>query len=278
MNKTLKLWNTYHTRGIKSEYLFRYMDRNKIDSFLTTKSLYMPLMHRFDDKLEGISTYDITEVRTAYQFSFLDREEDILPDKLEFWKAEKRKSEKILKSIKLKLERTQTSHYVSCWFNSNRESDGMWRFYAKENGFAIKVKRKDFQKEIQKSIKTNLTSENQKIVVGRIVYQDYPRVVEKENTVLYLAFRKDESFSHEKEYRIVIIDPNRDSKKSDHIQYKINGFEGIEIKVIAHPAMSEEEFQKNKKYFESLGDNIIVEKSELEPFYQFYDRINSLES
>jgi len=190
-------WNTYHTKGIRKKYVFRYLDEKKVISFLESKALYMPAMYRFDDKLEGISTYDITEVRTAYDICFVDDEKDINPELLAEWKDLKSKSKKKLSHIGHKLNQTQAAHYVSCWFNSNRESDGMWRFYARENGFAIKIDWKVFQEIIKKSVDSNVTNKEQRVVVGRIKYQDYPGVIEDEqaNTVLYLAFRKDESFA-----------------------------------------------------------------------------------
>lgn len=278
MNKSFKKWNTYNTENINKDYLFRYMSKSKVLSFLETKSLYMPSMNRFDDKLEGISTYDITEVRIAYELCFIDREDEINPEIIEYWKKNKEMSKDKLMYIRDTLKRTQESHYISCWFNSNRESDGMWRFYAKEDGFAIKVNRKQFQDKIETSIPFNGLKEKQRIVVGRIKYQDYPRVIqnEKENTVLYLAFRKDESFSHEKEYRVVLIDLNDDEQKPNNFLYKIDEFDDLEITIITHPAMPESQFQECKASFESLGKNITVQKSELEPFYQFFDRTKKL--
>ncbi len=279
MKKPFEKWNTYNTKSINKDYLFRYMSKSKILSLLETKSLYMPSMNRFDDKLEGISTYDITEVRTAYECCFIDKEDKINPELIEDWKQIKEISKEKLLHISSKLKKTQQSHYISCWFNSNRESDGMWRFYAKEDGFAIKVNRKQFQNKIKSSIPLNDLQEKQRMVVGRIKYQDYPRVIENEieSTVLYLSFRKDESFSHEKEYRVALIDLN-DKEKPDHIVYKINDFEDIEITIITHPAMLEEQYKECKAQFESLGKNIVVQKSELEPFYQFFERTKQLKA
>ena len=255
------------------------MSKNKVLSLLESKSIYMPSMNRFDDKLEGISTYDITEVRIAYEMCFIDKEEEINNEIIEYWRQNKEISKDKLMHIRDKLKKTQESHYISCWFNSNRESDGMWRFYAKEDGFAVKVNRKQFQSKIKMSVTSNNLNEKQRIVVGRIKYQDYPRVIqnEKENTVLYLAYRKDESFSHENEYRIALIDLN-DDKKPNHFLYKIDGFDDLEITIITHPAMSESQFHECKTHFESLGKNITVQKSELEPFYQFFDRTKQLEA
>ncbi|KAA2215747.1 DUF2971 domain-containing protein [Maribacter flavus] len=270
-----KKWNTYHTKGIRKKYVFRYMDEAKVTSFLELKALYMPAMYRFDDKLEGISTYDITEVRTGYDICFVDNEKEINPKMLADWRDLKTKSKKKLSDIGHKLKLTQSAHYVSCWFNSDRESDGMWRFYARENGFAVKIDRKVFQRTIKDSVESNINNKEQRVVVGRIKYQDYPRVIENEqdNTVLYLAFRKDESFAHENEYRVVVIDTTNTEDKQGNLLYKLENFDDLPISIIIHPAMNEGLFRKYKKQFESFGNNITVRKSELEPFYQFYDRL-----
>lgn len=270
-------WNTYHTKGIKRKSLFRYMSKDKLLSLLISKSVYMPTMDRFDDKLEGISTYDITEIKVHYETCFIDREEEIAPAMLKDWKEQKEISASHLKAISKKMIWNQKAHYVSCWFSSDRESDGMWRNYAKENGFAIKVNRKQFQKKVKQSIAINSLSESQSLVVGRVKYQDFPRVIEDEqaNTVLYLAFRKDESFEHEKEYRLVIIDKSEEDKPN-HFLYELENFEELDITIIAHPAMNRDVYIKAKAEFEALGNHIKVQKSELEPFYQLVDRVKEL--
>ncbi len=270
-------WNTYNTTGIKKESLYRYMSLDKLMSLLTTKSIYMPTMDRFDDKLEGISTFDITELQVHYETCFIDREEDIAPAMLKDWKEQKEISASHLKSISKKMVWNQKAHYVSCWFSSDRESDGMWRNYAKEDGFAIKVNRKQFQDKVMQSMALNTLSRKQNIIAGRVKYQDFPRVIEneQENTVLYLAFRKDESFQHENEYRIVLVDKSQEDKPN-FFSYQLENFEELDITIIAHPAMTDDVFLKAKADFEALGEHIKVQKSELEPFYQLVDRVKQL--
>ena len=275
MSLSNKKWNTYNTTGIRKRYVFRYMDEKKVASFLESKALYMPAMYRFDDKLEGIPTYDITEVRTAYHICFIEDEKDINPGLLAEWQDLKAMYKKKLSHIAQRLKNVQSAHYVSCWFNSDHESDGMWRFYARENGFAVRIDRKGFQETVKRSVDSNINKKEQRVVAGRIKYQDYSKVIEDEsgNMVLYKAFRKDSSFSHEKEYRVTIIDTSKE-EKPNHILYTLNGFKDLAITVIVHPAMNDDLFEKHKSQFESLGQNIKVQKSELEPFYRFYDRVN----
>ena len=167
---------------------------------------------------------------------------------------------------------------MSCWFNSDRESDGMWRFYGRDNGFAIRVGRKELQEKVKKSVNHNIDTFKQGIVAGRINYQDFPRVIEKEkeSRVRYLAFRKDESFSHEKEYRVVMVNLTEEAISLGHRMYKILEFDELDIIIIVHPKMSDSGFEKYKKLFESYGENIKVIKSELEPFYKLPDRIKEL--
>lgn len=270
-------WNTYYTKGIKKKSLYRYMAKDKLLSLLTTKSVYMPTMDRFDDKLEGISTYNITELQVHYETCFIDREDEIALAMLKDWKEQKEKSAYHLKAISKKMIWNQKAHYVSCWFSSDRESDGMWRNYAKENGFAIKVDRKKFQKKVKQSLGINSLSQKQNLILGRVKYQDFPRVIEDEqgNTVLHLAFRKDESFEHEREYRMVLVDKS-EGDKPNHFLYELENFEELDITIIAHPAMKDDVYLKSKAKFEALGEHIKVKKSELEPFYQLIDRVKEL--
>jgi hypothetical protein len=112
MGKT-EHWKTYNTTGIKKEFLYRYMSLDKLMSLLTTKSIYMPTMDRFDDKLEGISTYNITELQVHYETCFIDREDEIAPTMLKDWKEQKEKSAYHLKAISKKMIWNQKAHYVS---------------------------------------------------------------------------------------------------------------------------------------------------------------------
>ena len=249
MAVSLKRWNTYHTKGIRKKYLFRYMDESKVISFLESQSIYMAAMTRFEDKLEGISTYDITEVINAYEACFMDEEKDIKKDMLESWKELRQNRLGKLKEISKQLSVVQNCHFVSCWFNSDKESHGMWSYYAKENGFAVKIDRKELQNTFKNSLDINLSNEKQGVVVGRIKYQDFPNVIlnESENQVLYKAFRKDDSFAHEKEYRFVLIDTSLE-KKEDHFLFKLTDFDDLKITIKAHPKMCDKQFKnfKNK--------------------------------
>lgn len=277
MPQELKPWDTYNTRGIRKKYLFRYTNKLKLIHFLTTKSLYLTKMGRFDDHLEGISTFDITELLVAYQTCYIEKESDVVPKLLREWQRHVKNSKKTLARISRDLNFTQNRHFVSCWFNSERESHSMWSYYAEENGFSIKLDRKNFQLLIKQSVKENFIPNEQGVVVGRIKYQDFPRVVyhEEQNLMKYLAFRKDESFSHEREYRVVLIDRTNSAATSDHRLLKIKNFDRLKIEVIAHPKMSDRNFDRISEELQAHGSNIHFRKSELEPFYKFRERISS---
>lgn len=281
MDNNRKQWDTYHTKGIRKKYLFRYGPDWKVTSFLESQSLYMTKMSNFDDKLEGISTYDITELRLAYENCFIEKEKDIIPSMLEEWQRLKARSRDNLIHIFDKVRKTQNAHFVSCWFNSDRESDGMWRFYAGDGGFAIKLERMELQQKVKASLTHNLgLNDHQTIIAGRIKYQDFPRVIEKEkqSQVKYLAFRKDLSFAHENEYRIVLVDVSEEAQGRANETYELVGFNDLQITLIAHPKTSNKRFEKYKSEFESYGENIKVVKSELEAFYQLPERINEIKT
>lgn len=279
MQRSLKEWDTYHTKGIRKQYLFRYGAEWKLKSFLENKALYLSKMSDFDDKLEGISTYDITQLRVAYEFCFVDSENDVNPDLLEDWKRMKGYSARELTQINKKITDSQKAHFTSCWFNSDRESDAMWRLYnSDEMGFAIKLDRKELQESVKKSVSQNITNNRQAIVAGRVKYQNFLTVIdnEKNSQVRYLGFRKDESFAHEREYRVVMIDLNREAVDEKNKLFKLLNFDKLNITVIANPKMLDSIFKEKKKYYESLYENVKIIKSELEPFYRLPDRIKEL--
>jgi len=271
----IKKWGTYHTKFLKHEYLFRYTKKEHIIDMFQYQSLYLTQMDRFDDKLEGISTFDIPELLSSYKDFFQDdiKDDSYSPYYLNLIKEDAKNR---LNNVRKRLLDGQRLHFVSCWFNSNRESDGMWRFYGKENGFAIKVSLKALEKSIQESVDINAVANNQFVRVGKIKYQDFPNVMNNEpsNSVLYLAFRKDDAFSHENEYRIVFMD--RTDYPQNYKFYKIKNFSKLDITIICHPGMEHLEFLEAKIEFEKFGSNIHVKKSELEPFYQLFSRTKEI--
>ena len=277
IKKSLKSWDTYHTKGIRKKYLFRYGASWKVESFLETQSLYLSKMSSFDDKLEGISTYNITELRMAYETCFIDEEHEINPKLIDEWRHLRDRSFDNMLRIKSEMDRTQNAHFVSCWFNSDRESDGMWRLYNSDsNGFALRISRKQLQESVKKSVEENLINHRQAVIAGRVVYQDFPKVIEKEkdSQVKYLAFRKDNSFSHEREYRIVLIDLNPEATDMNNQTFRLIDFHKLDITIIANPSMTDIEYKEKKEQYEAYGDNIRVIKSELEPFYQFAKKLD----
>lgn len=98
---------------------------------------------------------------------------------------------------------------------------------------------------------------------------------EEESQVKYLAFRKDNSFEHEKEYRVVMLDTSS-SGQEDHKRYKITSFNELDITIIVDPEIDDDSFVQLKTELEGLGGNISVVRSELEPFYQFKKRTERL--
>lgn len=271
-----KKWNTYHTQFLKYQYLFRYTKKERIINMLQNQNLYMTRMDRFDDKLEGISTFDITELLTSYKDYFQDDLNDYDGLSPHYKGLVKKDAKERLLKVRQRLMAGQKQHFVSCWYNSNRESDGMWRFYGKENGFAIKVAQNDFQKSLKESVDINATVDGQFVVAGKIRYQDFPNVIKNEetNSVLYLAFRKDIAFAHENEYRLVFV--NQPKTNRNHISYQIKNFSSLFFTIICHPAMEHNEYLKVKEELETYRDNVCVKKSELEPFYQLFSRTKNL--
>lgn len=271
-----KTWGTYHTQLLKKDYLFRYTKKEFVIGFLKTQSLYLTQMSRFDDKLEGISTFDITELLHSYKDYFQDNPLDYDGLSIHYRELVRDDAKKRLYNVRNRLLRGQKKHYVSCWFNSNKESDGMWRNYAKQDGFAIKLELKAFQNRIKKSVDSNITNNNQFVRVGKIKYQDFTEVHsnESKNSVLYLAYRKDLSFQHENEYRVVMVDTKE--RNQEAILYNIKDFSDLEISIICHPGMRHDDYEKAKIELEKYGNNISVQKSELEPFYQLISRTQDL--
>ena len=199
------MWDTYHTRGIRTKHLYRFMKLEWGLEFLKTNQMYMSRMDGFEDKFEGIATGNIVTLGLLplinRNFSYHPQ----LPNK-GIDNIKKIAKQKLI-AARQQLAKIQCSNYVSCWFMSDRESVAMWDLYAGINGLAIQLDRKKFQNRIKEMLLDNkLSFVPKSIVAGKVAYHDFHSISrnQRSHMMKYLPFRKDVSFEHEKEYRITL--------------------------------------------------------------------------
>ena len=170
--------------------LWRYMDFTKFASLLKEQALFFVRVDRLGDLFEG--AFPTTNVKVGPSRYGGD-------------------ASKIHGSLLPHLRGMRRFTAVSCWHESNYESEAMWQRYSREtDGVAIKTSFGD----LIESMKTP-----KRIYAGRVTYIDYARDLVPENDPLLINFYKRRAFEHEKEVRVVhyelpsIQDPENPSKR-----------------------------------------------------------------
>ena len=238
-------WDTYHTQGIKLKYVYRYISFEKLIHFLETNSLFFSRMDKFEDNLEGITPYDITELLGNLGNDFLEEKPNEMLDFI--WKELITRRKKALSAVQDNLN-SQKKKYVSSWFLNNSESMGMWDLYA-PNGYLLKFERS----KLQSIVKSNrgkqrfVNDNNTLLVAGRVNYQDFNEVpfAEQKSKIKYSTFRKHIAFKHEEEYRLLISLPYE--LPLPGIEYNIGNIDDLEFEIIANPRMDRFTYETNKK-------------------------------
>ncbi len=243
------------------------MDIHKFLDFLNTTELSLTRMDLFEDPLEGIP------LKTLIQFS-KDADRDLLTDHrlseiiinqklLEECSSELREQIKLVTTI-------QKSSYVSCWFCSDTESMAMWNLYSNPDSLAVRFKR-NILIDLTRSAYNKTRLQNLTIrsgYCGMVEYQKFDSINYHSNTddfkVAKVVFRKEKSYEHENEFRIVVRTQKTDSPPSQ-IRLNIESLNHLGIKFITHPKMKEWKKENIKRELErfDLGKKILDSKIKL---------------
>ncbi|CAM1341807.1 DUF2971 domain-containing protein [Tenacibaculum amylolyticum] len=270
MKKEEKIkWNTYHTKNIKSKYLYRYVSIEKLISFLNTGSLYFARMDSFEDNLEGIIPYDIVELFANYDDlpSLEERNPEISK---EIWKdIENHRAGKLTKLQESLLNR-QKERFVSCWFLSDAESIAMWDLYATD-GFLIRFDRQYLQNlvKLRKDLQEKIPQDsNDLLVAGRVRYQNFNEVHldEEGKLIRYSGFRKHVAFKHEAEYRFILHKKKNDS---NGIFYSLGDINELKFDLFANPRMKSFTLSTYNDIIKKYNSKFQLKESELKPWLHF---------
>ena len=159
--------------------LWRYMDFTKFVSLLHTHALFFARADKLGDPFEG-ALAELNMLPQVKQALF----PGIEPENID--------------SIYDHLCRLRETTLVNCWYESDVESDAMWRL-AIHTPTSIAVST-DFE-----SLSSSLTCQDM-VFIGRVTYVDYDAQVIPTDNVLYPFFHKRRGFEHEREVRAIVID------------------------------------------------------------------------
>lgn len=177
--------------------LWRYMDLAKFIDLLITKELFFTrqLILSNIDPLEGTYTRGTYELFDTIKINIEGNKD-----------KDKKRARDVLKHATAQMVPIMKRIYCICCLHQNRrESDAMWKIYAKDNqGVAIKCSIDNFLNSIDPLYKD-------KIILRKVVYNDYLSENQREN-ISMPVFHKDISYEHENEVRAIIWDETIDGK------------------------------------------------------------------
>ncbi|HLP53765.1 MAG TPA: DUF2971 domain-containing protein [Fluviicola sp.] len=255
---------------LQEKYIYRYLTFEKLIDFLETGSLHLTRMDCFEDNLEGIEPYEITELD---QIDFLEKLKN--PTELNP-KLSQNNIDLAIQEITTNLRKVQTDIntrqqeiFVSCWILSNVESFAMWDIYGK-SGFALRFEREYFEKLIQDSIhlQAEPTNRLELLIGGTVQYQNFDEMSsnEKESNLPYSFFRKHLSFRHEVEYRIVGCGENLDATG---LKFKLSKFDDSEFEIIANPRLDNLQLRVYQNIVSRYSNTHSLQESKLKKWLNF---------
>jgi hypothetical protein len=166
--------------------LWRYMDLAKFLALLETNAIYLAALRTFDDPFEGHPPRSAIDPMTV-------KPDDLAPEVISQRRATIENNLKIFRA-------SRTSVFASCWHMNDDESAGMWSQYIKSGeGLAVRT---NFERL------THSISAASPIVSGAIVqYIDFETHPTTDYNVVVWGVLKRASFSHEREFRLVSLQP-----------------------------------------------------------------------
>jgi hypothetical protein len=183
-----------------SSKLWRYMDFTKYVSLLSSRGLYFTRADCFEDTFEGAKGLKRNKAKwDAHYMKFFRTAIENPPEdhKCELTDSEvEEQAQRLLRELEVGGESHRKQTFVSCWHESEHESEAMWRLYSSFLANAVAV-RTSFQ-----SLYVSL-GRDPSINIGRIQYIDLKRGYAGVNDAFW---RKRKSFEHEREVRAILTD------------------------------------------------------------------------
>lgn len=211
--------------------LTRYVDIHSFLYFITQNKLRFARLDTFEDLNEGFSVHTAGAVKGVRQRSASIKE---LGDK-----------EKMLQSIaELKQDHTalekqysdyQKNLFACCWYMGEKESVAMWNLYSNTDSVAIRFNA-DHLINLLAEIAAKEDRHFTRMQYGSVEYADLgTHTPEPDNDCI--GFLKDDSFSHEQEFRFMTERNSGD----DTLEYEVclGDLKKIDFTVISHPKMEE---------------------------------------
>lgn len=184
MSKKTKNWGWEPEEPTEDVKVWRYLSFTKFVSLIDSNRIHFARADSFADPFEGSLPVKFAEKRRE-NFSKMNIHDDTFS---EMGKKEREYAE------------------ISCWHESNFESDAMWKLYGSdENALAVVSTVSQLKSSLEPFYREGSPMAMPGPVTGRVQYLDLLSEESGEHLKNPLGrfFTKDKSFEHEKEIRIV---------------------------------------------------------------------------
>lgn len=187
--------------------LWRYMDFAKFLSLLESESLFFTRIDHFVDPFEGALGVQANEEawaikEKAWRKRWIEMERKSTNDNISNDELEKLANQKF-KIYRENIRNWREMNYVSCWHQSDYESEAMWQLYTRDSkqGVAIQTTFERLYKSLP------VVQQAEFGMVNYVDYREYNNGTSK-NTIhpFEAPWYKRISFKHENEFRVIIED------------------------------------------------------------------------
>jgi hypothetical protein len=232
-------WKPYHTEGLKKKHLLKFVPFKRLKDFIKSGEIWFSRADEFGDKMECIKISDFQNSSFNY-------------------KQLKERQKKIL---------------ISCWHLADTESVAMWDTHSKKEeerkNFAIRFERNTLTELINNSLTSkNSLSPSYELIHGKVQYKNL--INYKENRlskakIKYAAFRKENAFNYESEYRFVLKDIKKHTSKG--LGYIIGNPKDLTFDILINPLLKSELANKFKNEIHELGFDKNIKESQLNMWF-----------
>lgn len=248
----------------EGKFLWKYLDLHKLIDLIATQELHFTRLDLFEDPIEGLSTRNL---RATNLIDLINESENVeLIDNI------KEKHPNLLENHEIKsafgtiMKRSQ---FVNCWFHDNRESMAMWNLYSNYDSVALKVKGQNLTNYLKETSEDFLQKNGYRISLLSNKVEYLPLNPFDSNLPLqkrkYASFKKDLSYKHEQEYRLLIYANQQlayDENNNKSYRLPIN-LEKIDLEIICHPLMQKWKRENIHRIIEKFKRKIKIKKSSI---------------
>ncbi len=262
----------------KQTYLYHFMPIHKFMDFILSKALILTSLSYMEDPFDGISSKDAQTLRSLNLRQYIF-------DQDEFFKRVTFKSPDVINVLNnINLFRNRSLCCCFYYPQQSEESIAMWKLYSKKDSVALKIPKKEFENFIKEfenfindkqfkhySVLENgdnaLKQDDPNFIIRKIEYKDFFKDIVY--NFIPQGFIKHSDYSYENEYRLLMINDEKEIKEQEEKTKEDLGTDQNSYKNI--------EYMSNPKIYKIVLSPDILSKSFIvaSPFIEMW-KLNNI--